>query len=77
MAHARAAASSPRMARRMRRSAHTVKPSFSQKCSAVALVTRFPVQEWASSWATTSTRERSPASRVGVRKVMRGFSMPP
>ena len=61
----------------MRRSAQTVKPSFSQKCSMLALVTRFPVQLWASSWATTSTRLRSPASSVGVRKVMRGFSIPP
>ncbi len=61
----------------MRRSAHTVKPSLSQKCSMSAFVTRLPVQEWASSWATTSTSERSPASSVGVRNVMRGFSMPP
>ena len=61
----------------MRRSAYTVKPSLSQKCSAVAFVTRLPVHECASSCATTLTSERSPASSVGVRNVSRGFSMPP
>ena len=61
----------------MRRSAQTVKPSLSQKCSIVAFVTRLPVQEWASSCTTTSTSERSPAMSVGVRNVSRGFSIPP
>ena len=61
----------------MRLSAHTVKPSFSQKSSMVAFVTRFPVQLCASSCASTLTSERSPASSVGVTKVRRGFSMPP
>ena len=61
----------------MRRSAHTVNPSFSQKWSIVALVTRFPVHECASSCATRSTSDRSPASTVGVRNVIRGFSIPP
>ena len=36
-------------------------------------MTRFPDQEWAASWATTSARERSPARRVGVTKVRQGF----
>lgn len=61
----------------MRRSASTVKPSFSQKCSAFEFVTRLPVHEWASSCATTFTRLRSPAMSDGVRNVSRGFSMPP
>ena len=56
---------------------HIVHPSFNQKCSHVALVTKFPVQECAISCATTSARERSPARRVGVTKVRQGFSMPP
>jgi len=77
MAADRACASTPYSFSWMRRSAQTVKPSFSQKSSMVALVTRLPVQLWASSWASTLTSERSPASRVGVRKVRRGFSMPP
>ena len=72
-----AAISAPSIASRMRRSANTVHPSFSQKCSASALVTRFPVHECASSCATTFTSDRSPQSSVGVRNVRRGFSMPP
>jgi hypothetical protein len=49
----------------------------SQKSFHVALVTRFPDHEWASSWASRFTRLRSPARTVGVANVMRGFSMPP
>ena len=45
--------------------------------SLVALVTRFPLHEWASSCATNATRDLSPAMIVGVAKVRRGFSMPP
>ena len=59
------------------RSSHTVHPSLSQKCSHVWLVTRFPVHECETSWATTSASERSPASSVGVTKVRHGFSIPP
>jgi quinoprotein glucose dehydrogenase len=40
--------------------AYTVKPSLSQKCSALAFVTRLPVHEWASSCASTATSERDP-----------------
>jgi len=59
------------------RCSHIVHPSFSQKCSQVAFVTRFPVHECAISCATTSASERSPARRVGVTNVKHGFSMPP
>lgn len=41
-------------------------PSLSQKCSQVWLVTRFPLQLWEISCATTSASERSPARSVGV-----------
>lgn len=61
----------------MRLCAYMVKPSFSQNSPQVALVTRFPNQLWEISWMMTSTRERSPASRQGVTKVMQGFSIPP
>ena len=54
-----------------------VNPSFSQKSRQVALVTRLPDQEWASSWATSDTSDLSPAITVGVANVRRGFSMPP
>ena len=37
-------------------SVNTVKPSLSQKCSKFTLVTRFPVQEWAISWARKGGR---------------------
>lgn len=57
--------------------AYMVKPSFSQNSPQVALVTRLPNQLWEISWMMTSTRERSPASRQGVTKVMQGFSIPP
>ena len=67
----------PRSCSMMRCSRYTVKPSLSQKSFQVALVTRLPDHEWASSWATKETRERSPARMVGVAKVSRGFSMPP
>ena len=59
------------------RSARTVQPSFSQKCSHVAFVTRLPVHECAISCATTFVAERSPVSSVGVTNVRHGFSMPP
>ena len=36
-------------------------PSLSQKCSKLTLVTKFPVQLCAISWAMTNVRERSPA----------------
>ena len=52
-------------------------PSLSQKSRQVALVTRLPDHEWASSWATRATSERSPARIVGVAKVSLGFSIPP
>ena len=61
----------------MRFSMYVVVPSFSQKSDHVALVTRLPDQEWASSWASRPTRLLSPARTVGVAKVMRGFSIPP
>jgi hypothetical protein len=48
-----------------------------QKCSQVAFVTKFPVQLWAISWATTVVSERSPAMIVGVTNVIHGFSIPP
>jgi hypothetical protein len=56
---------------------HTVHPSFNQKCSQVAFDTQFPVQLWEISCATTLVAERSPVSKLGVRNVMHGFSMPP
>ena len=59
------------------RSIKTVKPSFNQKCSQFFVVTKFPIQEWAISWATTSTNDRSPANNVGVTNVKQGFSIPP
>lgn len=61
----------------MRLWAYMVKPSLSQNSPQVALVTRLPNQLWEISWMMTSTRERSPASRQGVTKVMQGFSIPP
>lgn len=42
-----------------RRSRYTVQPSFSQKCSHEAFVTRLPLQLCASSCAITSTFSRS------------------
>ena len=42
----------------------TVNPSFSQKCSHEELVTRFPVQLWAASWAITAANDRSPAYEI-------------
>ena len=54
-----------------------MKPSFSQKSLHVALVTRLPDHEWASSCATSATRDLSPTMTVGVANVTRGFSMPP
>ena len=54
-----------------------VNPSLSQKSRQVALVTRLPDQEWASSWAINETKERSPARIVGVANVNLGFSIPP
>jgi hypothetical protein len=61
----------------MRFSKYVVNPSLSQKSAQVALVTRLPDQECASSCATSDTSERSPARIVGVAKVSRGFSIPP
>ena len=61
----------------MRSSKKTVKPSFSQKSLQVALVTRLPDHECASSCATSDVSDRSPARIVGVANVRRGFSMPP
>ena len=43
-------------------------PSFSQKCSHVRFVTRFPLQLCAISCATTCACDRSPANGVGVTK---------
>jgi hypothetical protein len=54
-------------------SKNLVHPSFSQKCSHVAFVTRLPDQLCAASWATTSANDRSPASSVGVTNVRHGF----
>ena len=42
-----------------------MKPSLSQKSRQVALVTRLPDQQWASSWASSDTRLLSPARIVG------------
>ena len=61
----------------MRVSKYVVKPSLSHRSFHVALVTRLPDQECASSWATSETSDRSPVMTVGVAKVRRGFSMPP
>src|SRR5688500_12667077 len=61
----------------IRASMYDVKPSLIQKSSHVALVTRLPDHEWASSCATRLTSERSPARIVGVAKVSIGFSIPP
>jgi hypothetical protein len=49
----------------------------SQKSLHVALVTRFPDQECASSWASRETSDLSPARMVGVANVTIGFSIPP
>ena len=54
-----------------------MKPSLSHKSRQVALPTRFPAQECASSCAITDTKLLSPAITVGVMKDSRGFSMPP
>lgn len=48
------------ISRRILRSVNTVNPSFSQKCSKLLLVTKFPVQLWAISWAITSANDLSP-----------------
>ncbi len=61
----------------IRFSKYVVNPSFSQKSRHVALVTRLPDHECASSCAMSEVSERSPARIVGVAKVTRGFSMPP
>src|SRR5690348_14228276 len=61
----------------MRCSKYVVNPSLSQKSDHVAFVTRLPDHECASSCAMSDTSDLSPASTVGVRKVSRGFSMPP
>ncbi len=61
----------------IRRSKYVVNPSLSQPSRQVAFVTRLPAHEWASSWASTPTRDLSPTMIVGVRNVSRGFSMPP
>ena len=55
----------------------TVQPSLSQKCSKSEFVTRFPVQEWAISWAITLALDLSTERRVRVAKVRQGFSIPP
>src|SRR5215204_5768330 len=52
-------------------------PSFSQKSDHVALVTRLPDHECASSCATSETSDLSPAMTVGVANVTLGFSIPP
>ena len=54
-----------------------MKPSFSQKSLHVALVTRLPDHECASSCATSATSDLSPTITVGVGNVRRGFSIPP
>ena len=61
----------------IRFSKYVVKPSLSQKSPHVALVTRLPDHECASSCARSDTSDRSPARMVGVANVRRGFSMPP
>ena len=61
----------------MRFSKYVVNPSFSQKSRHVALVTRLPDHECASSCAISDVSDRSPARTVGVANVRRGFSMPP
>ena len=61
----------------IRFSKYVVNPSFSQKSLHVALVTRLPDHECASSCATSEVSDRSPAITVGVANVSRGFSMPP
>src|SRR5215813_3122734 len=61
----------------IRFSKYTVKPSLSQKSLHVALVTRLPDHECASSCATSETSDLSPARIVGVANVRHGFSMPP
>src|SRR5688500_14747033 len=61
----------------IRASMYDVKPSLIQKSSHVALVTRLPDHECASSCATRLTSERSPARMVGVANVSIGFSIPP
>ena len=52
-------------------------PSLSQKSFQVALVTRLPDQECASSCTTVETRLLSPAMIDGETNDRRGFSMPP
>lgn len=44
-------------------STNRVNPSFNQKCSKFRLVTKFPVQLWLISCATTSAKDLSPACR--------------
>src|SRR5688500_10414298 len=61
----------------IRASMYDVKPSLIQKSSHVALVTRLPDHECASSCATRLTSDRSPARIVGVANVSIGFSIPP
>jgi len=55
----------------------TVRDSFNQKSSQVLHVTRFPVQEWATSWIAVATYDLSPVIIVGDTNVRRGFSIPP
>ena len=52
-------------------------PFVDQKSLHVALVTRLPDHECASSCATSDTSDLSPAMIVGVANVSRGFSIPP
>ena len=41
-----------------------------QKCSGFLLVTRFPVQLWAISWATTSAKDLSPACKQKMTQIL-------
>src|ERR1039457_1897397 len=61
----------------MRFCRYPASPSLSHKSPQVALLTRSPGQECATSCAMTASRDLSPAMIVGETNDSRGFSMPP